>query len=162
MAVVKKISNIAYMPVVEHISRKFALRRETLGTKTYQGKQVRVSNGFMGAGVREKRIGGDFVKCNYFFMKKYGRSTPLSAKETRARADFQDAQGWVKDAMEDLAVIVTNQQKYQQSLESGKKIKGYWAGNYNSVRSWMVAIAITMRHDNETLPQDHNLPAFDA
>lgn len=164
MASVKtyKTSNIAFMPVVEHISRKFALRKETCGYKNYREGRVQTSLGFMGAGVRTKRIDGQLVKCNFFFMRKNGRTSPLSAAETNARASFKLAQAWTKDAMEDLSAITANQQKYRESLQTGKTIKGYYAGNYSSIRGWISAIAITMKNDDETLPQDHMLPAFDA
>ena len=164
MASVKnyKASNISFMPVVEHISRKFALRKETCGVKGYRKGRIVASSGFMGAGVRTKRIDGQLVQTNFFWMRKNGRSTPISIAESTARNNFALAQKWTKDAVEDLSAIVTNQQKWRESLQTGKEIKGYAAGDYYSMRGWMSAIATTMLKDGETLPTDHILPAFDA
>lgn len=154
MASIKRLSNISYMPVVEHISRKFALRKETVSKKG-------VSNGYMGAGVRYKVVDGESMKVNYFFMRKNARTSALSSGEIQAQNRFINAQKWVKAAQEDLGAITDNQIKYRECRYNGKKIKGISAKDY-SMRGFMFAVAYKMLQNSETLPEDHILPDYDA
>lgn len=158
----KKVSNITFMPVVESISRKFALRKETCSLKGNDQGQTDVVQ-YMGSGTRTKKFNGTFVTQNYFFMRKNARLTQPSSSELDARAAFTQGNAWALAARSDLMAITANQQKFKESNASGgsKRIKGLWAGNYTML-SWMRAIAIKMVNDGETLPQDHLLPAFDA
>ena len=154
MASIKRLSNISYMPVVEHISRKFALRKETVSRNG-------ISNGYMGAGVRYKVVDGESMKVNFFFMRKNARTSALSAKEIEGQNRFVNAQKWVKDANEDLGAITDNQIKYRDCRYNGKTIKGISAKNY-SMRGFMFAVAYKMLKNSETLPVDHILPSYDA
>lgn len=158
----KQISNITFMPVVESISRKFALRRETCSKKSNTQGQVNVFT-YMGSGTRTKKFNGGVINANYFFMRKYARQSPISSAETDARAYFINGNAWMRAAFTDLMAITNIQLKYKESNASGgsKRIKGLWAGDY-TVKGWVAAIAIKMLHDGETLPQDHSLPNWDA
>ena len=162
MASIKRLSNISYIPVVEHISRKFALRKETVSLKQYRGDQhVLVSTGYMGAGVRSKVVDGGSTFVNYLFMRKNPRTSPVSPSELQARAAFTACQAWVKAANEDLGAITDNQIKYADCRYHGKTIQGVSAKNYK-MNGFMFAVAMKIRKSGGTLPADHNLPAYDA
>lgn len=158
----KKVSNITFMPVVESISRKFALRKETCSLKGSDQGQTNVFS-YMGSGTRRKKFNGTVITQNYFFMRKNARLTQPSSSELDARAAFTAGHAWALAAKSDLMAITQNQIKYKESNASGgsKRIKGLWAGDY-TVFGWLCAIAIKMANAGETLPQDHILPAFDA
>lgn len=156
----KKISNISFMPVVETISRKFALRRETCSTKTNQQGQTSVFS-YMGSGTRMKRFNGGLVNQNYFFMRKIARQTEPSSDEMNARASFTEGVRWAKAAAHDLSALSHNQLAFAESSKTGKTIKDVWAGDY-TFNGFLRAVAIKMANDGETLPQNHQLPAFDA
>lgn len=161
---IKRLSNITFIPVVEHISRKFALRKETVSLKPFRGDattQVQVSTGYMGAGVRSKVVDGSSMLTNYLFMRKNPRTSAPSASELQARAAFTACQQWVKDAQEDLGAITDNQIKYHDCRYSGKTIQGISAKNYG-MRGFMFAVAMKIRKSGGTLPVDHILPAYDA
>lgn len=160
MATVKRLSNISYMPVVEHISRKFALRKETVSLKSYHGKSTLITSGYMGAGVRYAVVDGGSTPVNYFFMRKNPRLSPVGANEVDARARFTAAQKWVQEAQEDLGAITDNQIKYRDCRYYGKTIKGISAQSYK-MRGFMFAVAYKILKDGGTLPADHILPAYD-
>ena len=156
----KKLSNITFMPVVETISRKFARRRETCSKKTNQQGEVSVFS-YMGSGTRQKRFNGGLVNQNYFFMRKIARSTEPSSSEMAVRAAFTEGVLWAKAAAADLSALSHNQAAWAESSKTGKTIKGVWAGDY-SYTGYLRAVAIKMAYAGETLPVNHQLPAFDA
>lgn len=149
----KKISNITFMPVVESISRKFALRKEVCT------QNLPIS--YMGSGCRKKRVNGTSVKQNYFFMRKNPRVSQPSSSELDMREYFQSAVRWANAAYKDLNAIDHNQEAFLESNNTHKTIKGCWAGNYY-MKGWLTAIAIKILKAGETLPQNHQVPAFDA
>ena len=155
----KQISNISFMPVVETISRKFALRRETCTLKTSQQKETNTFS-YMGSGARVKMFNGGLVTRNYFFMRKNARSSALSAAETENRDNFRSVSIWRSGVRQDLSKLSANQAKYRESLNEHKTIKGVWAGDY-SFDGFIFAIGMAILGDGGTLPQDHALPAFD-
>lgn len=156
----KQISNITFMPVVETISRKFALRRETCTLKTSQQKETNTFS-YMGSGARVKMFNGGLVTQNYFFMRKNARTSALSADETTNRSNFRDVAVWRSAVRQDLSKLSANQAKYRESLNEHKTIKGVWAGDY-SMDGFIFAIGMAILADGGTLPQDHALPSFDA
>lgn len=155
----KQISNITFMPVVETISRKFALRRETCTLKTSQQKESNTFN-YMGSGARVKMFNGGLVTQNYFFMRKNARTSALSADETTNRSNFTAVAIWRKAVREDLSKLSSNQAKYRESLQQNKTIEGVWAGDY-SFSGFIFAVGMAILGNGGTLPQDHALPAFD-
>lgn len=164
MASIKRLSNITYIPVVEHISRKFALRKETVSLKQFRGDplvSVQMSTGYMGAGVRRKVVDGGTMLTNYLFLRKNPRTSAISAAEIQARIDFTACQQWVKEAQEDLGAITDNQIKYHECRYNGRTIQGVSAKDY-MMRGFMFAVAMKIRKSGGTLPADHNLPAYDA
>ena len=156
----KKISNITFMPVVETISRKFALRKEKCSLKSNQQGETACLM-YMGSGTRKKKFNGTMVTQNYFFMRKNPRTSVASSTELDIREAFKAGNAWAVAARKDLTAIAINQQKYLQSQNEHKKIKGYWAGDY-TISGFLRAVAISMAINGEELPQNHQLPAFDA
>ena len=158
----KKISNITFMPAVETVSRKFALRRETCSEKTNNQGQKNVFS-YFGSGTRKKMFNGGLIDQNYLFMRKNARQTEPSSSEMTARAAFAEGVQWAKAAAKDLTALSHNQAAWVQSVHSGgaKTIKGLWGGNYSFV-GYLRAVAIKMANAGETLPVNHQLPAYDA
>ena len=158
----RKVSNISFMPAVESVSRKFALRRETCSKTVNQQNQEHV-NTYMGSGARTKKYNGGFVLQNYFFMRKYARQSALSADEIANRSNFTLASKWAKGAATDLMAISHNQAIFVQSNNGGKSstVKGVWAGDYN-FRGFCFAVAMAILAGGDTLPQNHELPSIDA
>ena len=160
MANYKKLSNITFITGVESISRKFALRAIKCSEKGNQQGQV-YTPVYIGAACRLKPFNGTTVKMNYLFLRQNARTTPLSEDELVVRENFRSASRWVKDAMEDLSVVTGNQQKFLTSKTENKRVKGVSAIDYG-MRGWMFAIAMKMLGNDETLPTNHQIPAFDA
>lgn len=159
----KKVkSNISFMPVVESISRKFALRRETCVEKKI-GDKVVAPIKYMGSGTRTVKVAGyGAVNKNYFFMRKYQRTSPISEDEQQARINFTAVSKWVTAAMKSLQSLTQNQEKWLQASEDiTKKIHGVSAAGYESMRGWMFAVAMALKTDDVPLPQDYALPNFD-
>lgn len=156
----KKLSNITFITGVESISRKFALRAVKCTTHTNQQGQ-KYTPVYIGAACRMKPFRGTTVKMNYLFLRQNARTSPLTEDELTVREHFRDSSRWVAAAMEDLSAVTGNQTKFVDSKYHGKRIKGVSAVDYG-MRGWMFAIAMAMLGDDETLPQNHQLPAFDA
>lgn len=161
----KKVkSNISFMPVVESISRKFALRRETCSTKQV-GDKVIAPVQYMGSGTRSRKIAGyGNIKKNYFFMRKYGRTGPITVKEQLHRTDFMKIAKWNKAIWKDLSVITDNQEKCQAAFEdTSLKIHGISAAGYETWKGYTFAIGMALIKDNPMYDlSNHELPAFDA
>lgn len=155
-------SNISFMPVVESISRKFALRRETCSKKKIGDKEIGPDQ-FMGAGVRKHFVAGlGTVKRNYFFMRKNARSTFVTDNEQLNRSYFESVSKWNKQVWKSLSVLTQNQEKWEEALaDLSKTIKGVSAAGYNRI-GWSFAIGMKIKQAGETLPANYALPAFDA
>lgn len=155
-------SNISFMPVVESISRKFALRRETCAYKHIGDKEISPTQ-FMGAGVRRHFIAGlGTVNRNYFFMRKHARSTFVTDNEQLTRSYFGSVSKWNKLVWKSLSVLTQNQEKWEEACaDLSKTIKGVSAAGYNS-RGWSFAIGMKIKSNGETLPANGALPEFDA
>lgn len=163
MSYVKNLNNIGYAYPVESVSRKFALRKEKLGLQPYRnGLQAKMITAYMGGSVRKVRVDGALVDRNIFWVRKGYRTTPKSQREHQIKLAFINGNAWMREAQHDLGAITTNQMKWKESLNTGKRIKGYSARQYTYMNGWMSAIAIKMALDGETLPANHILPDFDA
>lgn len=155
-------SNITFMPVVESISRKFALRRETCSTKTI-GDKIIAPVQYMGSGARRHFVAGlGTVTKNYFFMRKFARSTFVTDDEQLNRSYFGSVSKWNKLVWKSLSVLTQNQEKWEQAVaDPSLTIKGISARGYNS-HGWSFAIGMAIKKADETLPANGALPAFDA
>lgn len=160
---VKKLSNIGYAYPVEHVSRKFALRKETVDAKPYRnGLYVKPIQAFMGGSVQKVRVDGTLVDVNRLFIRKNSGAHALSQNEIAARNNFTEAAQWVNAAMSDLSALTSNQQKWREGLRTGYPMKGVKATNYTYMRGFMRAVAIKMLVNGDELPTNHQLPSFDV
>lgn len=176
---VKKLSNIAFDPVVQQINRKFATRKTTCTNKYYvkgdlngAGDQplpsasnvVIPGTRYMGAYGRTVRITGvGLVQKNTFFMRNPMQAAQPSANAMAARARFAHAAQWAREAMEDLGAITTNQNRFIESKDDKTKtIKGKANVGYQTVRGYIAGMAYAILAADGELPTNHQLPAFDA
>ena len=160
---VEKLSNIGYAYPVESISRKFALRKETVNTKSWRGnKYVKPINAFMGGSVHSVRVDGTLINVNRLFIRKNSGQHALSQNEIQVRNNFTAAAQWVNAAMKDLSALTSNQLKWREGLRTGYPMKGKKAGNYLNMRGWMRAVAFAIKESGDVLPQNHQLPDFDV
>ena len=148
-------ANVGFMPAVESISRKFALRKDTCSTKNFFGV-----NKFMGAGVRKYNvIGYGSGSVNYFFMRKNPRLSGPTSSELTQRSAFTDGVQWAAEALKDLTARTHNQQVYRAVRENpdltvgGHSMKGV-SSMYGMLRRYGILLAI----DQEELPSNHQLP----
>lgn len=166
----KRLSNVLLMPAVEGISRKLALRRETCINKviTVGGDEktaqiIIPGHTYMGVVNRTKNvIGYGSVSTNRLFMRKPIAAQALTQAQSQVRINFTRAKAWVDAAMKDLAVIASNQAKFVAAKNDlTKTIEEVSAAGYQGQRGWMMGVAYALQAADK-LPQDHNLPAFDA
>lgn len=162
----KKLSNISYMPAVENVSRKFALRRETCTNKTIQtrnsegnGKVVNIpGRTYMGAMTIECHVNGyGIVKKNVLFIRKPMTLGPASQSQAEAKTAFAVGNAWARAAQKDLSAITQNQITYLSCRDNHTAIYRVLTDGYQSMTGWMRAIAIKAANDGVTLPQSHLL-----
>lgn len=156
----KKISTIAYAPMVEQVNRKFALRKETCTTKEI-GNKIIPGVTYMGGSTRHVNINGygPVNKQIMFFRKPFKRG-PLSSSERIARANFTEVVAWTKALMGDLSTLSQNQIKYKTCVDDpSKSVAGVYAAGYEGMRGWVFAIGIQILGEGQPLPSDHVLPA---
>lgn len=164
----KKLSNISFMPAVDGISRKLALRKETCTDKVLingGGKEVIIPGvTYMGASVRKVSINGyGPVSKNILFMRKPMAQRVADAAELERRARFTGAVRWAAAALNDLSTIEANDAKYSQArADLRKTIAGVSASGYESINGWMMAIAYAYSLQHDAFPSGTSLPAFDA
>lgn len=166
----KKMSNVSFMPAIEGISRKLALRRETCINKDVEvgsraaNTKIIPGQTYMGVVTRPVNIVGvGTVQRSTLFMRKPMNAPVANTATLKRRVDFAYAADWAQNAMTSLEVASANQQKFLTAKEDfSKKIKGISAYGYQSPRGWYFAIAYAIRKENGTLPQNYALPEFDA
>lgn len=159
----KKVkSNISFMPVVESINRKFALRRETCSQK-FVGEKVIDPIKYMGAGTRTKSIAGyGSVDVNYFFMRKFARASDVSADERSARLLFGTISTAVAALMKDLNQLSSMQNMWRQAIaDFSKTINGVSALG-RDFRGWVWAVQYAGRKDDTSYNVNTFPSSFDA
>lgn len=170
-------NTIAFIPIVEQVSRKFALRRETCSWKVVSAAGSTASGNdlviqptiYMGSGCRNVNVlGYGAVKQNYFFMRKkpavdLAHIGSPTADTMAVRLKFATCSKWVAAAMKDLTAITFNQQVFltcKNDLSKGSA--GVSVAGFTSMRNWMFAVASALYgdYDNpQTLPDTHKVPA---
>lgn len=173
----KKLSNIAFDPVVQQINRKFATRKTTCTNKYIQkGSSVgeQPGNGvsnvvipgtrYMGAYGRTVRITGvGLVQKNTFFMRNPMQAAIPTADALAARARFAHAGIWMREGWDDLAAYNVNQKRFTESKDDPTKtIEGKANIGYQSIRGYITGMAYAILAAGKELPTNHQLPAFDA
>lgn len=165
----KRLSKIGYIMPVESISRKFAPRHET--SRANRGSDYKVGPGYIipskkwigAASIESLVIGVGNVTKNILVCRAHGRQSLATSHELLNRADFNATAIWVAEARKDLMAINSNNAKFLAAkADFSKTIKGVSARGYQGMFGWMFAVAMAIRKDNEQLPVDHLLPAFDA
>lgn len=156
----------AFMPTmtvaypIESINRKLALRREVAGTKTIEKGNASHSvelpaTKFMGGMVRTRKVrngknGIDTVQTQYLFIKKYGRSTALSADEVHNRNLFTAVSGGVAHILKDLSQLTRVQMAFiSASNDSTIAYNGVYTKGYSSIRDWVFAVQYAGLKDND-------------
>lgn len=166
----KKISNVSFMPAIEGISRKLALRRETCINKDVNvggqpaNKKVIPGQTYMGVVTRPVNIiGVGTVQRSTLFMRKPMNAPVATSATLLRRVNFAKAKIWVDAAMQSLEVVSANMAKFiAAKADLSKTIKGVSARGYQSERGWMFAIAYAILKQGGQLPQNYALPEFDA
>lgn len=165
---VKKIkNNVSFMPAIDGVSRKWALRRETCTNKQFragsQGINVQ-GTAYLGCVTKTVPvIGVGPVQRTYLFMRKPMALAPATADQLQVRGYFVSAKAWVDAAMKDLSALTDNQQRFLAAkAEPYRTTKGVAALGYQLMRGWMLAVAYAMLENDEELPANHKLPGFDA
>lgn len=177
----KRLSNIGFDPVVQQINRKFATRKTTCTNKYFVNgdpngtgvsdqkpasgsSKVIPGTRYMGAYGRTVYVTGvGHVLKNTFFMRNPMQAHELSNNELQARIKFAAVVKWANEAMEDLAAIQVNQQRFIQSKDDrSKRICGKANIGYQTVRGYLRGMAFAILADGGQLPVNYQLPAFDA
>lgn len=175
----KKLSNIAFDPVVQQINRKFATRKTTCTNKYYvkgdlngtsdlpspNGSNVVIpGTRYMGAYGRTVRITGvGLVQKNTFFMRNPMQAAQPTAEAMAARANFAKAVNWAREGMDDLRAFTVNQHRFVDSKDDKTKtIKGKANVGYQSMRGYVAGMAYAIVASGEELPANYQLPEFDA
>ena len=169
-----KVKNsIGFIPVVESISRKFALRKETCSVKRVGAASAERAGGkvkdiephiYMGSvGRKQYILGYGEVQRNYFFMRKNAIKNASTEAQLLAKQKFTAVSQWVKAAWDDLSAVTFNQAQFlacKQDLSKG--CNGIGVSGFTSMRNWMFAVAADMygpASEPQTLPENHKLPA---
>ena len=168
MAVIKqkRVSNVGYILPIESISRKFARREDTCAARVNNtgGPNYMIpQRSWIGAAAIERTIHGHGkVVKNVIVVRRFGRASLPKAAELTNRSNFTIATEWVRAAQKDLMAISTNQSRWFAAIEDfSKTIEGVSARGYQTMRGWMVAVAMAVKKAQTTLPADHILPNFD-
>lgn len=160
----KKQHNITFMPVVESISRKFALRKEKCSRTPLRDGVAIDGISYMGAGVKQLYAAGyGSYTRNYFFMRKNARATPVTSAEVARRKVFGDASECAAHIVTDLMQITQVRQMWDQAVlnlslkVSGKSVKGY------NFHGWVFAVCYARLQGGESISAVKTFPtSFDA
>lgn len=151
----KKTSRRVYwMEPIQNASTKFALVREKAG----------INNGgvkYFGSRIFNTRdASGGVVQASGFYMRKYGRQTPLTQKEISQRLNFVNGVKWANEANMDLSAVTWNQDQYLiVKKDRTKSCGGIGYSNENNMLGYLRAFAIKTLNEGGTLPENYRLPA---
>lgn len=138
-------ANIAYMPVIESINRKFALRKNTCsqdsvvdGARLLLEKEVAK---FMGGATRTtNRAGVGTCTRNYMFFRENPRSSATTAEEIARRQLFGQIGAAVPAIFKDLTQITRMTEMWLEALANPTKAcNGIGAKGY-TWRGWVFAV----------------------
>lgn len=138
-------ANIAYMPVVESINRKFALRKNTCSMDNHiDGARVLLETEvakFMGGATRTtNRAGVGTCTRNYMFFRENPRSSATTQEERDRRTLFGQIGAAVPAIFKDLSQVTTMTQMWIEALaDSSKACNGIAAKGY-TWRGWVFAV----------------------
>ena len=139
---------IGYIPAVDQINRKFALRKKKAHTGT---------NCFMGGmTLNQVRAGKGLVSKNLMFFRENNRSTPVKNSERAARNLFKAVSQAVAELIVDLSQITRIQEMWiEASSDLSKKINGKSAKGY-TYRGWVWAV----QYNGKSADPNYDLKTF--
>lgn len=150
----KTTRRVIWMDPVQNASTKFTLVREKAGINNggikYFGSRIFTT--------RDKK--GGVIQASGFYMRKYGRTTPLTQNEITVRQNFRNGLAWAKEATQNLSVVTWNQDQFLTVYKDRTKSCG--GVHYTNEVSWVGyirAYAMKTLNDGNELPEDYRLPA---
>lgn len=149
----KTTRRIIWMEPIQNASTKFALVREKAG----------INNGgikYFGSRIFNTRDGkGGVIQASGFYMRKYGRSTPVTQQELTIRNNFRQGVAWAKEASQNLSVVTWNQEQFLAVYKDRtKKCGSVYYTNEGSFLGYLRAYAMTTLNLGQELPDDYRLP----
>ena len=125
-------ATIGYMPAVESINRKFALRREKVNNK------VDAIKCYMGGMTRTTYHGGvGAISKNFMFFRKHAISVPATASQITVRERFSDTVECVNYILTDLTQMSSVKALYTGSVkEPTNTVEGFSAYG-ETYRGWV-------------------------
>ena len=137
-------ANIAYIPVVESINRKFALRKNTCSINTIDGTHLVLAtevNKFMGGATRTtNRAGVGTCTRNYMFFRENPRSSATTQEERDRRNLFGQIGAVVPIIFKDLSQLTRMTEMWVEALaDASKACNGISAKGY-TWRGWVFAV----------------------
>lgn len=159
-------ANISYMPVVESINRKFALRKNTCSVKSVNGTLLNLETEvakFMGGATRStNRAGLGTCTRNYMFFRENPRSSAATQEEHSRRILFGQVGQAVPEIFRDLSQVTTITNMWVQALAdptlacNGIPAKGY------TFRGWAFAVQYAGKQNNPSYDITKFPTSFDA
>ena len=121
------------MPVVEGISRKFALRKNTASLPTFEG--------FMGSTSKMVNLSGiGSVRKNYFWMRQAKYQKAQTEDAIAARVNFGKASKGARACLHDVTQLTHIMQMYVQSRDDqSKAVNGVYNYGFATIRGWVFA-----------------------
>ena len=150
-------ATIGYIPVVESINRKFALRREKINNGVNSPKC------YLGGMTRTTYIAGQGpVAKNFLFLRKHAISVAPSADQMEIKQLFTLTTKSVSHIMKDISQVTPVKNLWLQAKEnSALRIKGVSAYG-RTYRGWIWAVCWARYEAEETTQQVNTFPtAFD-
>lgn len=150
----KTTRRIIWMDPIQNASTKFALVREKAG----------INNGgikYFGSRIFNTRDeSGGMIQASGFYMRKYGRSTPVTQRELEIRNNFIAGVEWAKQASQNLSIVTWNQDQFMIVYKDRtKSCGGVHYTNEASFVGYLRAYAMQTLNSGEELPTDYRLPA---
>lgn len=149
---------IGYMPAVDQINRKFALRATKCSAGRFQG-----GNKYMGGATRVTfRPGYGYVNKNIMFFRENHRMSPLSSRERQVRNLFAKVSKGAASILNDISQLTAVQLKYKTAGEDlSKTINGVSAKGY-TLRGWVWAVQFAGASESEQYDVNTFPNSFDA
>ncbi len=151
-------ATIGYIPTVESINRKFALRREKINhgeasPKCYLGGMTRTIY----------RAGQGTIAKNFLFMRKHAINVPPTAEQLEIKQLFTLTTKSVSFIMKDISQLTSVKNLWLQAKENpALLIKGISAYG-KTYRGWIWSVCWVRYAYEETPQQVNTFPtAFDA
>lgn len=151
-------ATIGYIPVVESINRKFALRREKINNgeaspKCYLGGMTRTIY----------RAGVGSISKNFLFLRKHAISVGPNADQLQIRQYFTLTAKSVSVITKDLAQITSVKNLWLQAEKNPALLMKGVSAHGKTFRGWIWNVCFVRYGEGETTQQVNTFPtAFDA